>query len=395
MTDSFEQYAGRYKLSYVKIANNDITNMVNEINVFSSIMDTTNVIKIIVNDGRGLLTSVPFMGGQDVEISLDFNGDGQKYKMKVAKIRDIKSLETSRLYVVECISQFAFESQYKKISKAYSGLVTDVANSIWEEYGGGEKIGIFHPSDNKQSVIIPNWSPQKTMTWLAKRAKYSQTNTRFKFYQDSKGKYNFLPLELFNEIYSKPSIEYTIRKDVRRQDNIGGDTPNTSSDMTSVLSMYHGDSMDIINAIRQGVISSKNVNINVYDKSLSQQEYNYFSDANSSYYNKGKFYDEDNYGPGRLRFNVDGNYPDNALIEVSQMKNSQIFPHSGMVTIVVMGNQSLDLGQNIRLKVPKVDPAEQDKPDEIYDGVYMIVGKRDKYDKDKIVSSLDLIKDGL
>ena len=87
--------------------------------------------------------------------------------------------------------------------------------------------------------------------------------------------------------------------------------------------------------------------------------------------------------------------PDNALLDTSQIKQTQYIPHAGMMTLVIHGNPNLDLGDVIKLNVPKVVPGASDKNDEVYSGKYMVMGKRDKFDAQRKVSSIDIVKDGL
>jgi hypothetical protein len=396
---NLNKYAGAYTLDQILIADRiDISLLVKEFNIFTSIMDTTMVMRIIIADSRNFLTDYKMQGGDDIKVQVSFSGGERNiYKLKLAKIRDISTLDTTRTYVLECISPFAFDSQYKRIQKNYSGIVSDIAFKIWEEYGGGEPFGIFHGADNVQSVNIPLWTPLKTMEWLAKRAKYADANTRFRFYQDSGGKYNFVPMELFNTLHGKkPPYEYTYLGDVSRTTMGGGnELPNTKKDMFNVIQMYHADNMDITNALRQGVLGGTNYNIDVTNKQMNMVQYNYFEEDEKKYLNSKKYYDAGDYLPGRVRFNVDMTSPDNALLDKSQIKQTQYIPHAGMLTLVVNGNASLDLGDIIKLKVPKVGPGVSDQEDDVYSGKYMIMGKRDKFDAERMVSSIDVVKDGL
>lgn len=396
---NLNKYPGSYTLDSIVIGDRiDISLLVKEFNVFTSIMDTTMVVRIIVQDSRNFLTDYKMQGGDPITIQVSYaGGTKQKYNLKLAKIRDIATLDTSRTYILECISPFAFDSQFKRIQKNYSGIVSDIAFKIWEEYGSGEPYGIFHGADNVQSVNIPLWTPLKTMEWLAKRAKYADADTRFRFYQDSGGKYNFVPMELFNVLHGKKApFEYTYMSDIRRETQAGGnELPTSKDDMFNVIQMFHADNMDITNAMRQGVLGGTNYNIDITNKNMSIVQYSYFEEEEKKYLNSKKYYDAGDYLPGRVRFNVDMTAPDNALLDTSQIKQTQYIPHAGMMTLVIHGNPNLDLGDVIKLNVPKVVPGASDKNDEVYSGKYMVMGKRDKFDAQRKVSSIDIVKDGL
>ena len=55
--------------------------------------------------------------------------------------------------------------------------------------------------------MIPGWSPVQTIMWLAQKSRAKNTDTRFKFFQDSFLNFNFLPLESLNEFYKDNEIQ--------------------------------------------------------------------------------------------------------------------------------------------------------------------------------------------
>ena len=118
---NLNKYAGAYTLDQILVADKiDISLLVKEFNIFTSIMDTTMVVRIIVVDSRNFLTDYKMQGGDDIKVQVSFSGGERNiYKLKLAKIRDISTLDTARTYVLECISPFAFDSQYKRIQKNY------------------------------------------------------------------------------------------------------------------------------------------------------------------------------------------------------------------------------------------------------------------------------------
>ena len=133
------QYVGSYTLDEVVLEKPDgsstviITDLVREINIQSSIIDATNIAKILIQDGRNIL-SYPLVGGSTIYIGMTIDGESRQYRYKVARVNNIQDMETQKVYSVECISQLAFDSLYKKDSASYIGSVSDIAFQIYERY---------------------------------------------------------------------------------------------------------------------------------------------------------------------------------------------------------------------------------------------------------------------
>lgn len=370
-----------------------ITDLVSEINLQSSIIDATNTLKVVVGDARSLLTDLPLVGGSRIYFTTIVDGVSIDYEYVIMRIAAIQNFDTYRTYVIEASSILAYQSLHLKDSASYSGPVSDIAYEIYQKYTP-EKIGLWDGCDNAQSVIIPTWSPLIALHWLATRAVKESTLTRYRFFQDSKGKYNFYSPEAFIES-QKETTEFVYRPDTSPTERSGQEIPNSATAKTAVLALRYHTAFDASLAMREGFFAGLNFNINVTEKTLNAVTYNYFDDfeknKTSSYLDKESLYVNNEYFPGRYRVNIDGDFPDNNDIGPSQIKRSSITNYNQMISIQTRGNSDTEVGQIVKLSVPK--PSPDGGRDSVYSGRYYVVAKRDLYQQDGYTTTFDLVSD--
>lgn len=395
------QYVGSYTLDEVVLERPDnsgtviITDLVKEINIQSSIIDATNIAKLLIQDGRNIL-SYPLVGGCTVYMSMTIDGESRQYRYKVARVNNIQDMETQKVYTVECISQLAYDSLYRKDSASYTGSVSDIAFQIYSRYSV-EPYSIWDASDNVSRVIIPTWSPIVAIQWLASRSVKAETSTRMRFYQDSRGKYNFMSPEMLIASYNsgdKKPMKFVHMSNNAGTDRSGQQIPNTAAAKNSILRIAYRNSFDIAQGLREGFFSGRNYNVNITNKTIGVVDYSYFEDLKQEdrYLKKNSFYAEGEQVPGVFRVKIDGDFEDNAQNDISDIKKSSITGYNQQVTIQIRGNTSVDVGQLVDLEVP--DPSPNAELDKLFTQRYYVVGKRDIYAIDGYTSTLDLAGDG-
>jgi len=370
----------------------EIAGLIIELSVYASIMDTTNVMRLVVMDSRNVLTNLPIQGGIPLTVDLKLNGELRTYKLVLTKVGAIQDMTNQRAYVLEGISELAFVSQFAKISKSYSGAYNEIALQVFKEHTT-EKFGIFDGSLGTKTVVVPNWSPLKTLKWLASKARDEDRDVRFRFFQDSKGLYNFMPIERLIDIYKdKPADEFSYNAANSRTNTSVIDMPNTQKDMKNILAIDYKDSFDITRALRDGFLFGRNYNIDLENKNTEIVDYNYFDNhKKDDYLNEGFFYPYNQYTPGIIRVNTD-----NEDIDISQIKRSSVNGYNQAISINVHGNQDIDIAQVLKINIP--DPSAESQNgqlDSVYSGLYYVVGKRDTFRENQFMTSLDLVKDGM
>ena len=118
-------FPGKWELKKCEVARSgsglDITALVSEFNVYASIIDPTIVGELLIIDGQNLLSGMPVQGGDILKLTVEITGELREYKLQIAQVKNISDLETQRMYVLQCVSIFFFESFHQKFSQSFKG----------------------------------------------------------------------------------------------------------------------------------------------------------------------------------------------------------------------------------------------------------------------------------
>ena len=363
----------------------EITALVSEFNIYASIIDPTIVGELLVIDGKNILSGLPVQGGDVVKLSIDITGEIREYTLRIAQVKNISDLETQRMYIIQCVSNLFFESFHQKLSQSFTAPLNEIAFKIFEKYTD-EPFGIWEGSKGSETIIIPNWNPIKALTWLAARAKSTEQDVRFRFFQDTKGKFNFMPIEKALTNYKdNPPFEFVYR----------GNSSNSSTDFHAIKNLvFNPSSYDLGKALREGYLKARSYNINITDKSTSIINYDYFeSFDNKDYLNTYPNYYKQDFGVGKIK--MDLKTSGSTLGDISDLKRTSVTDYNQMVQITIFGNSEIDIGQVVELDIPNPDPGDNKSEDTMWAGKYYVIGKRDLYTGDNCSMVLDCAKESM
>ena len=131
------KFTGSYELKSAQIIRGgesiEINALVSEMNIFSSIIDRTILGEFLVVDGRNLISGFPVQGGDLVKIKIDIQDKIRDYTMRISKIKSLSDTQTSRMYILETISELAYQGLHQKLSQSFIGPLSDVALQIFEK----------------------------------------------------------------------------------------------------------------------------------------------------------------------------------------------------------------------------------------------------------------------
>ena len=406
MSNTFQLAPGRIKFDSVFIGkqntNADITSLVAEVNIYSSITDITSVANFLIIDAKSLLTKLPIETGDRITLAISYPDVQQTHTFIISKIESIENHEKQISYSIKGVSQLFYNSMFTTISRSFSGTTAEIAQNIFLA-NTKEKFGLWEKSLGMQTLVVPNWSPIKTIHWLAKRSTGSLDNTRFLFFQDSLQKYHFTPVEKFGDLYKKqPTIKYTYRKnnELKGEQN---STPNSAAAMETILSIEYHDYLDAELQAMTGKFGGTRFTTDISTKTLDIITYDYWKDFKQSKSLNGypvwrktaipRGYNQYD----TLMTNSQTNIEKNKVSDLSNIKVSTL-DKGQYITIVVHGNQVVELGQVIEIVIPSAEPKSQsmkDQFDQRWSGKYYVVAKRDMFNKEKKQTALTLAKESL
>ena len=381
-------FPGKWELKKAEVIRGadslEITKLVSEFNVYASIIDPTIVGELLVIDGRNVLSGLPVQGGDLVKLSVDITGEIREYTLRIAQIKNISDLETQRMYIIQCVSNLFFESFHQKLSQSFEGPLNDIAFKIYEKYTD-EPFGIFEASKGSEKIIIPNWNPIKALTWLAARAESLEQQVRFRFFQDTKGFYNFMPIEKALTNYKdNPPFEFVYRG------NASGD-----KDFFAIKNLFFNPaSYDLGKALREGYLKGRAFDINISKKTLGVVDYDYFKIFDKKdYLNDYPSYYKQDFGVGKIK--MDLSTAGSKKTNLSDLKRTSVTDYNQLVQITIFGNSEIDVGQVVELDIPNPDPGDNKEQDKLWAGKYYVIGKRDLYTGDNCSMVLDCAKESM
>jgi len=388
-------FPGKWELKKCEVARSgsglEITSLVSEFNVYASIIDPTIVGELLIIDGQNLLSGMPVQGGDIIKLTVEITGEIREYKLQIAQIKNISDLETQRMYVFQCVSIFFFESFHQKFSQSFKGPLSETALTIFKKYTD-EKYGIWEGSKGSETVIIPNWNPIKALTWLAARSESLEQAVRFRFFQDTKGKFNFMPIEKALTNYKdNPPFEFVYRGN---KSGIGSAT-QTDEDFHAIKNLnFNPSSYDLGKALREGYLKARSYGINITNKTQTIIDYDYFAEFDSKdYLNDFPSYYKKDFNVGKIKMDLITS--SGKQKSISDLRRTTVTDYNQMVQITIFGNSEIDIGQVVDLDIPNPDPANKSDQDKLWSGKYYVIGKRDLYTGDNCNMVLDCAKESM
>ena len=156
----------------------DMKQMVSEINFFEDLEKPFVTGQIIIFDDFGVFDEMKLKGTEQIEIGIEVPENPQlklDIKMNIVSIVQVQKLsERSELYHLNLISPHAYNDQFIKISRSYTGKLEDIAESILKNhldvrvdrnYMSGQK-----SKQGPVRIITPYISPLEAVEWLLDRA---------------------------------------------------------------------------------------------------------------------------------------------------------------------------------------------------------------------------------
>ena len=399
----YQFYPGRIRVDEVIISNGvakvDLTDLFVEADVNSFINGDTTSVEILILDSQNVFEKYKISGGDNVSITISNNDETREMFLKVVSLEKVSNFDNQRGYSLRCVSHFAFLSMHAGIIKSYDGNITETARKIFDEYASEvDKAGTFEPSSNSTKAVIPNWSPLKTLNWLAGKAVWAKDSVRFRFFQDSKLNYNFMPIEKGIELYKeKPAYKYTYNLIVGTKGE--QQTPNSELTMRAVKKLTYENQFDLKSSMRNGNISGIVHAPDIIEKSYQKVVYNYFTNFNKeNYLNAFPQFKSETYEPAVTKYDIltslihDGGI--NKENDISKIKRSNI-DGTQTVIIEVVGNFLIDVGQVIELEIATPEPESElnRKTDNRVSGLYYVTSKRDIYSRNEHKMYLGITKE--
>lgn len=428
----------------------DISEMFVEINIYEDLFNNGLSGNVVVADSRNMFNMLPIIGQEVFRI---------KFKTPVIDPDDIRELtfmiykvsqrviqnDQTQVYSLHFVSMGTIRNSLIKISKTLGiggvggqtigDMVTYIASESMEGGGLESSVGMLTATQGAYQFVIPNWTPYKTINWLAKRANdKTYGNKNFVFYEtisiggngeqqgDNGMEYHFMPIGGLIAATPRHESEYYFGF-VRRTEKATGRElfADIKSQFYTVNDYEILDSLDTLAAIRGGMFASKLVSYDMRTKKTITTTFNYYDEffgeggtKNNNFLpgkGGGKFpltVDKDN--PGGFRYHQEPDsyvryydthekyhnegleqHPEEYLLwRQSQMQQLKF----QRLRCEVPGNSYLRAGDVFNLTLPSLESQGPEfKEDKFLSGKYIITSLRHKIQRSGYFSIMEMVKD--
>jgi len=244
--------------------------------------------RISLIDGSNLPTELPLTGQEILIFTFSTPGiESISLTVSLDKISERIPLtnERSQVYDLHFISIPFIVNLTKKVSKSYTGKISEIVRKIFSSYlsnpDGGE--GLVAPNIKIETTfgshkfVIPNWRPQAAINWLAQRA-ISDTypdRANYIFYEDLDG-FKFVSL---TSLMNGPVREVYESIVTREEYDTEDDYESTHRNIQSPI-IVRG--FDRSKEIPKGTFSSSLMTHDIVKKEWGTTSYNYTQEFDSS-----------------------------------------------------------------------------------------------------------------
>ena len=408
------RFAGDVSIDKVQIITptgfyQDITAQVLNIQFYEDIFAPFITGSIVVKESFDLINLFPFVGEEflDLEVTTPTLKDSSiKGKYYIYKLTDREHLgDKNVVYQIHFISVEAIADMNKKVSKTFSGKISDLVEQFVKDKNIGlesDKKIIIDPTNNNVKYISNYWSPVKNLNYLCSNAVNKNKTPNYVFFENRDGFY-FISLE--NLYQNTVTSEFVYDKYTRDKLPDGRDIRNVNEDYKRILEINIPVAHDYMDRIRNGMLASRQFSYDITKKTYNVKNYNMltrFKDQkhlNTYPINSDKVVFRSNSTIINFPKNY-GNFTGYGDVTNAQSNQERIstlkMAESNKINITVPGRTDYTVGQKIAIVLYRVEPAskkDMDLTDKMFSGYYLIAAINHVIDREKHHCYMELIKE--
>lgn len=411
------RFAGDVEIEKARVVSSsgffqDITNQIIGVQIFEDLLSPFITGTLVIKDSFDLINLFPFVGEEYVELKIStptLKKGNLDAKFYIYKMTDRNMVgDRSVVYQLHFISQDALLDLNKSISKTFSGKVSDVVKTLFEDKTVGLQLASnkYKIEETVSSTKYTSnfWSPVKNILYLAENANNVNNSPSYVFFENRDG-YNFVSLAY---LYKQPAIQEFVYDNYTRDNRaLGGSIKNLEEDFKRITDIKIPTGIDYMERITSGIYGSRMYTHDILSKKITSKNFdmlesfknkphlNEFATASKKavYRYGAKTMFEPKYYNNFSNF---GDVTNTSIIQerISLLKQAE----STKVEITVPGRWDYTVGRKIDLKLNKVEPiSKNDKKtlDNMFSGNYLISAINHFITREKHECTLELIKDSL
>jgi len=388
----------------------NITNQVVGVELFEDLFSTFLSGNIIVKDSLDLINLFPIVGEEKVKIKINtpsFEGVGKVIdnEFYIYKLSDVEFVaDKSKVYRLHFISSEAIVDVNKRISKSFSGKVSDIVKEIVNNQTYGletKKFLNIEDTANSTKYVSNFWSPIVNINYLTGNAVTSESDPNYIFFENRTG-FNFISL---TKLYTQASTQMFVNDSwLRDFDNDTGNRRNVEEEYKRIIEISIPSGFNYMDNIRAGMYSSKIITYDIVTKKYASKHFNILDgwkkESNINPYPLVSNKHIDSPWSTVIReqkyFNNFDKYSDVTNTNTLQKRISQLLQAEGnRIEIVVPGRTDYTVGQKVEIKLYKNQPTSKEDTDfidNVNSGFYIISAVNHFFTREKHECRMELIK---
>ena len=416
-------YAGKYEVKELlvkTITGNvlDLKNQVQYIDIYESIFSNSLSGSITILDVDNIAANGPIIGQEFMSLKLTTpNLDNQQIDFTdttfcIYKIVSRTSASvSSQLMTLSFTTPEALKDKRTRVSKSYTDDISNIVVNVLkdERYINTNKNVFVEPTQGIRKVVSPNVHPFKFITTLATEAISKEYKSpHFMFFENTKG----IHFKTIEHMMTGTSHGPYSASDLGPLEK-GSKKASILTEMLRIIDFQVNSNNDMLANIQGGMLGSKTIEYNIYNKTYSSKEYKHFDNFNEFPRLEGE---QSNpvFGTGSIDalgntvgdfsdsrihlhpVNTDGVYdtqhtnetlsyrytPDKINESILKRQAKFMELSTGVsVSLKITGNTTLAAGEMINILVPTVGREHKNKNDLQFTGIYLITTLRHSFDQ--------------
>jgi hypothetical protein len=376
--------------------------------------------KVNIKDTNNLIEDFPIIGQEKIRFSFfkpDVNGDKVKIILEFAITEYPTYGKTTEKYIqaftLNGISNHAYNSEFKKISRAVEGSTSEIIESIMVGDLKEENFVVDTPSDTRFQGILNYNTPLRCVEWLRKKS-FTEGGSPFYFYQTLDGIIHLKSFsdicseDIHNEYYDAREFDYDVHTD-----------DDFNQRKFRILEITSDLKLSKFFLGMAGAYASENYYLDIGNKQFTMEEFDGSTispllNKNNSYSTEKTVVDEtiDKQFQAHCEFTsinafsfegIDKNYNEMKKDSEGRTKAHLELLDSTTHDIKLFGDLELNAGTVIKLNITRaIDPRERDKTqnsqggehDKHMSGKYIITSAVHNFENGEYYTNLRIKRDG-
>lgn len=366
---------------------------------------------VTVVESFDLINNLPIIGEEFLFLDITTPGfekriEGKFYVYKVSDKTAVR--DKLSLYQLQFISVDAIRDTNIRLNNAWSGYCHDIAARLIVSDNEGLQTGkkvVIEPSINGIKFVCNNWSPVRTLNYIAEKSVNKDNVSSYLFFENRDG-LNFVSL---HSLYNQESTQNFIFDNYERTEtNVGDTVRDVEQDYKRLLTLNIPEGFDFIDRLSKGMFTSNLTSYDMVTKRFKRQYFSYQEQFNKiPHLNKFPLNSTEVISaPDALVYNKikhtamhngfdDVSSTDRFLFRLAALANTQGFK----LKVTALGRTDYTVGKVVSVKTYRIestDDKSNDIVDPTYSGRYLIAAIKHSIDgQNKHQVALELVKDSL